>query len=67
VKFSKNVIYKKCAPKMIFFNEKKICKIWISFDVENWLWKLEIGTFGLLNLKSNYFKKQRSSSSFLLS
>jgi hypothetical protein len=24
LKFSKNVNYKKCAPKMIFFNEKKI-------------------------------------------
>ena len=26
---------KKCAPKIIFFNEKKIRKIWMIFDLEN--------------------------------
>ena len=33
---------KKYAPKIIFFNEKKIRKIGIIFDIENWLWKSEI-------------------------
>ena len=32
---SKNIDNKKCAPKLIFFNEKKIRKIRIIFDVEN--------------------------------
>ena len=32
---SKNVNNKKCAPKLIFFNEKKLGKIQIIFDVEN--------------------------------
>ena len=36
---------------MIFFNEKKIGKIRIIFDIENWLWKSEIGTFPLLDLE----------------
>ena len=30
---------------MIFFNEKKIRKIRIIFDIENWLWKSEIRIF----------------------
>ena len=46
MKFSKNVNNKRCAPKLIFFNEKKILrKIRIIFDIENWLWKLEICIF----------------------
>ena len=28
-------VIKKCAPKLIFFNEKKMRKIWIIFDIEN--------------------------------
>ena len=32
---SKNVNNKICAPKLIFFNEKKMRKIRIIFDVEN--------------------------------
>ena len=32
---SKNVNNKKCAPKLIFFNEKKLTKIWMIFDIEN--------------------------------
>ena len=40
---------KKCAPKMIFFNEKE--KIRIIFDLENWLWKSEIGNFQSLDLE----------------
>ena len=31
---SKNDNNKKCAPKMIFFNEKKLRKIWMIFDIE---------------------------------
>ena len=30
----KNVIYKKCGPKLIYFNEKILRKIWTSFDFE---------------------------------
>ena len=45
---SKNVNNKKCAPTLIFFNEKKLRKIQIIFDIENWLWKSEISTFGQL-------------------
>ena len=33
---------------MIFFNEKKI---WIIFDIENLLWKSEIGNFRLLDVE----------------
>ena len=32
---SKNVNNKKCAPELIFFNEKKMRKIRIIFDIEN--------------------------------
>ena len=32
---SKNVNNKKCAPELIFFNEKKLRKILIIFDIEN--------------------------------
>ena len=35
LKFSKNVNNKKHAPKLIFFNEKKLRKIRIIFDIEN--------------------------------
>ena len=45
LKLSKNVFYKKCGPKLIFFNEKKIREIWTFFDIENWLWKSDLGTF----------------------
>ena len=34
---SKNFNNKKCAPKLVFFNEKKTRKIWMIFDIENWL------------------------------
>ena len=33
--FLKNVNNKNCAPKFIFFNEKKIRKIPMIFDIEN--------------------------------
>jgi hypothetical protein len=35
MKFSKNVNNKTSTPKIIFFNEKKIRKMQIIFDVEN--------------------------------
>ena len=31
---SKNANNKKCAPKLVFFNEKKIWKIWMIFDFD---------------------------------
>ena len=45
MKLSKNVNNKKCAPKLILFNEKKIGKIRIIFDIENWLWKSKFCNF----------------------
>ena len=42
---SKIVNNKKCAPKLILFNEKKIEKDSDDFDIENWLWKSNFGTF----------------------
>ena len=35
LKLAKNAFYIKGAPKLIFFNEKKIRKIQMIFDVEN--------------------------------
>ena len=35
LKFSKNYKNKKHATKLIFFNEKKIQKVWIIFDIKN--------------------------------
>ena len=65
---SKNVNNKKCAPKLIFFNEKKLRKIWIIFDIENWhcnkrklfflvayrkkCWWLKINSLGTIHKKS---------------
>ena len=45
LKLSKNVYYKKCGPKLIFFNEKKIRKIRMFFDIEKWFWRSDLGTF----------------------
>ena len=42
---SKNVFNKKCGPELVFFNEKKWRKIRMIFDLENWLWKSNFGTF----------------------
>ena len=41
----KNVFYKKCSPKLIFLDEFFFEKIWLIFDIENWLWKYNFGTF----------------------
>ena len=35
LKLSKNVFYKKCGPKLIFFNEIFFRKIQTFFDIEN--------------------------------
>ena len=35
LKLSKNINNKKCAPQMIFCNEKEFRKIRILFDIEN--------------------------------
>ena len=35
--------FNKCAPKFLFFNEKKIRRIWMIIDVENSLWKSNFG------------------------
>ena len=35
LKLAKNAFYKKGAPKLIFFNEKKFRKIRMIFDIEN--------------------------------
>ena len=45
LKLSKNVFYKKCGPRLIFFNENFFRKIWPFFDIEKWLWKSDLGTF----------------------
>ena len=45
LKLSKNVFYKKCGPRLIFFNEIFFRKIWPFFDIEKWLWKSDLGTF----------------------
>ena len=45
LKFSKNDNNKKPSSKLIFFNEKKFRKIRMIFDIENWLWKSDLGTF----------------------
>ena len=42
---SKSANNKKCAPKLIFFNEKKMGEIPIIFDIDNWLRKSNFGTF----------------------
>ena len=45
LKLEKNVFYKKWSPKLIFLNEFFFEKIPLIFDIENWLWKYDFGTF----------------------
>ena len=45
LKLEKNVFYKKWSPKLIFLNEFIFEKIPLIFDIENWLWKFDFGTF----------------------
>ena len=71
----KKHFHEKCAPKLAILNEK-IRKILMMFDKENWLRKSDfvptmyiptsICFFLRVCLKPNYFKKQFSLSSFLL-
>ena len=42
LKLPKNVFYKNCKPKLIFF---RIRKIWMCFDIENWLWMSKFPDF----------------------
>ena len=42
LKLPKNNSNKKCAPKILFLNEKKIRKIRMIFDIENSLWKSKL-------------------------
>ena len=41
----KNVFNKKWSPKLIFLDDFFFEKIWLIFDIENWLWKYNFGTF----------------------
>ena len=52
LKLSKNVFYKKCGPKLIFFNEFFFRKIRTFFDTEKWFCNLKKGGFiqRLLNI-----------------
>ena len=45
LKLEKNVFYKKWSPKLIFLNDFFFEKIQLIFDIENWLWKYNFGTF----------------------
>ena len=55
---SKYVNNKKCAPKFVFFSEKKIRKIQMTFDIENWLWKSNSGTLWQLATTVNSWLKK---------
>ena len=50
MKLSKNVNNKKCAPKLILFQEKNLN----NFDRKNWLWKSEFCYFLQLSCKYLY-------------
>ena len=41
----------KTMPLNWYSSMKKNCKIWIIFDMENWLWKSEIGIFRSFDLE----------------
>ena len=45
LKFSKNDNNKKPSSKLIFFNEKKIGKIRMIFNIENSIYKSDFDTF----------------------
>ena len=45
IEVCKNDDNKKPPSKLIFFYEKKIRKIRMIFDIENWLWMSELGPF----------------------
>ena len=55
---SKNVNNKRYAPKLVLFIEKRLRKIRMIFDIENWLWKSNFGLCHLpliQNSKFNHF------------
>ena len=43
--YTKSIKNKKCAPKLIFFNKNFFRKMQMIFDIENWLWISDFGTF----------------------
>ena len=45
IEVRKKVFYKKWSPKLIFLNDFFFEKILLIFDIENWLWKYNFGTF----------------------
>ena len=45
LKLSKKVFYKKCGPRLIFFDEIFFRKFRTFFDIEKSLWKPDLGTF----------------------
>jgi hypothetical protein len=52
---SKNVNNKKCAPKLVFFNEKKLKKIQMIFDIESQILALFDSSPLIQNSKFNDF------------
>ena len=56
MKFSKNVNNKKWSPILIFLGDFLFFeKIQLIFDIENWLWKYDFGTFwGQFTKYSNF-------------
>ena len=49
-----NVNNKKCAPKLIFFNEIFFRKIWTFFDIENWLWMSKLCHLSIIDIKKTF-------------
>ena len=45
LKLEKKVFYKKWSPKLIFLNEFFFENFLSIFDIKNWLWKYDFGTF----------------------
>ena len=41
----KNVFNKQWSPRFIFLDKNFFEKIWLIFDIQNWLWKYNFGTF----------------------
>ena len=55
LKLEKKVFYKKWSPKLIFLNDF-FFKIFLSiFDVKNWLWKYDFGTFWRTGISCRIF------------
>ena len=54
---SKHADNKKCAPRLMFFSEKRLRKMPMIFDIENWFWKSKLGTFWHLRSLLTQFSK----------